>query len=100
MPQNDFVSIPGSERHPVRGAQRIGPAQPDEPLEVIVRVRRRSPLPGTALSERRPPAQRTYLSHTQLEAAHGADPADITSVEAFARQNGLTIVESNPRQDQ
>jgi kumamolisin len=95
MAQSQFVSIPGSDRHPVRGAWRVGPAQPDESLEVTVRVRRKQPLPATALAGHQAPAQRTYLDHTQLEAAHGADPADITQVEDFARQNGLTIVESS-----
>jgi kumamolisin len=95
MAQSHFVSIPGSERHPVRGARRVGPAQPDEPLEVTVRLRRKQPLPATALTDRQAPAQRTYLNHTQLEAAHGADPADITEVEDFARQNSLTVVESS-----
>ena len=85
MAQSQFVSIPGSERHPLRGARRVGPAQPDEPVEVTVRVRRKQALPAMALGESRAPAQRTYLDHTQLEAAHGADQADITAVEAFAR---------------
>jgi kumamolisin len=95
MAQSHFVSIPGSERQPLRGARRVGSAQPDEPLEVTVRVRRKQPLPATALAEPRAPAQRTYLDHAQLEAAHGADPADITAVEAFARQKGLTVIESS-----
>jgi kumamolisin len=98
MAESHFVSVPGSERHPLRGARRVGPAHPDEPLEVTVRVRRKQALPAMALSERRPPAQRTYLDHTQLEAAHGADQADITAVEAFARQNGLTVIESSAGQ--
>jgi kumamolisin len=98
MAQSHFVSVPGSERHPLRGARRVGPAHADEPLEVTVRVRRKQALPAMALSERRPPAQRTYLDHTQLEAAHGADQADITAVEAFAHQNHLTVIESSAGQ--
>jgi kumamolisin len=95
MAQSHFVSIPGSERHPLRGARRVGPAQPDEPLEVTVRVRRKQALPAMAMGERRAPAQRTYLDHTGLEAGYGADPAEIAAVEAFARQNGLTVIESS-----
>jgi kumamolisin len=98
MAQSHFVSVPGSERHALRGARRVGPAHPDEPLEVTVRVRRKQALPAMVLDERRAPAQRTYLDHTQLEAAHGADQADITAVEAFARQNGLTVIESSAGQ--
>ena len=95
MAEQTFVSISGSERQPVRGAKRVGPAQADERIEVTVRVRRKGPLPAAALDGRVSPAKRTYLAHSQLEAAHGADPADLAKVEAFARQAGLTVVESS-----
>ena len=80
MAEHTFVSIPGSDRQPVRGAKRVGPAQADERIEVTVRVRRRTPLPAAALDGRVSPAKRTYLAHSQLEAAHGADPADLAKV--------------------
>jgi kumamolisin len=63
-------------------------------MEVTVRVRRKAPLPAAALDGRVSPAKRSYLAHSQLEAVHGADPADLAKVEAFARQAGLTVVES------
>jgi kumamolisin len=95
MPQSRFVSIPGSERRSLRGARHVGPAQPDEPLEVTVRLRRKNPLPATNLEGRQVPVQRTYLNHIELATAHGADPADIAQVETFARQNGLTVVNAS-----
>jgi len=95
MAEYTFVSIPGSDRQPVRGAKRVGPAQADERIEVTVRVRRKAPLPTAALDGRVSPAKRTYLAHSELEAAHGAEPADLAKVEAFARQSGLTVVESS-----
>ena len=95
MADNSYVSIPGSERQPVRGAKKIGPAPPDEHLEVTVRVRRKQPLPAAAVDGHLHPSRRTYLTHGQLTANHGADPADIAKVETFGRQNGLTVVEAN-----
>ena len=95
MVENRYVSIPGSERQPVRGARRVGPARPDERLEVTVRLRRKNPLAASAVDGRQLPTRRTYLTHAQLDAAHGADPADVAKVEAFARQNGLSVVESS-----
>jgi len=90
-----FVSIPGSERQPLRGARRLGPAKPDERLEVTVRIRRKKPLPAQAMEAQKMPIRRNHLTQAQLEAAHGADPADVAQVEAFARQSGLTVVEAS-----
>lgn len=90
-----LVSIPGSERQPLRGARRLGPAKADEPLEVTVRLRRKQPLPAQAMEAQKTPPRRTHLTHAQLETAHGADPADVARVEAFARQSGLTVVEAS-----
>src|ERR1700743_543093 len=95
MAQSQLVPIPGSEKNALRGAKRIGPANADEQLEVTIRVRRKSPLPPADLQFRPLPARRAYLAHAQLEAAHGADLADMARVEAFARQQGLGIVDSN-----
>ncbi len=95
MSATKFVSIPGSERQAVRGARRTGAARVNERVDVTVRVRRRSPISESAIEGHELPSQRTYLSHAQLDAAHGADSADIAKVETFARQNGLTIDESS-----
>ena len=95
MAQSHFVSIPGSERRPLRGARRVGSAQLDEPLEVTVRLRRKNPLPAAILDGRQVPLHRTYLNHAELDTAHGADRADIAQVETFARQNGLTVINAN-----
>lgn len=95
MPASKFVSIPGSERQVMRGAERTGAARSNERVDVTVLVRRRSPLGASVIAGRDLPSRRNYLTHAQLDAAHGADPADIVMVEAFARQNGLTVVESS-----
>ncbi len=95
MSSNDLVAIPGSERQPVRGARRLGPSRPDERFEVTVRLRRKAPLAASAIDGRRLPALRTYLTHAELVSRHGADAGDIAKVEAFARQQGLVVVETS-----
>jgi kumamolisin len=89
-----MVSIPGSQRKPVRGAHVVGSISDDERMEVTVRVRRRKPIPAAALDGRSSPSSRTYLTHKKLEAEYGADPKDIRKVEAYARKNHLVVIES------
>ena len=44
------------------------------------------------------PAERRYMSRTELANLAGADPADITKIDAFAHQNKLSVTEvSIPR---
>lgn len=62
------VVLPGSVRHPVPGASRIGDSYPHEPVAVTVVLRRAEPRPGA-----------------------GADPADVHAVEDFAHRYGLAV---------
>ncbi len=96
--------VPGSERAPLPGARRVGAADPNDRLEVTVRVRPRawSQLQDRLrqLNEGKAPAAGAppYLTREQFEQAHGADPADLDKVAAFATQHGLVVVEkSAPR---
>jgi kumamolisin len=91
----NLVPLSGSERHAVPGARVVSAAPPDERLEVTVRLRRRQPLPSPMALGAQKTAKRKYLTHAELEARHGADPQDVARVEAFARQHGLTVVESS-----
>ena len=96
--QQNQVPVPGSERVPLPNAKVVGPAAPDERIEVTVRVRPRSSMQAQATSEAmtdRLPHQRKYLSREEYEAAYGADPKDLAKVEAFARANSLVVVESS-----
>jgi kumamolisin len=95
MATNNFVAIAGSERLAVRNARLLGPARSDERMEVTVRLRRKAPLAASAIDGRQKPSQRTYLTHDQLDANHGAEPSEIAKVEAYARQCGLVVVESS-----
>lgn len=88
------VPIRGSRREPLPDAQRVGPAQPDERLEVTVRIR---PKKALTLEPGGPP-EGTHLTREQFEAEYGADPKDLDTVADFATQHGLQVLErSAPR---
>jgi len=78
------------------GAREVGPANPDERLEVSVRLQSRAgkkpALAAEALAQ--PLETRKLLTRDQLEKQHGADPASIRQIEAFAREHGLSVVEA------
>lgn len=82
------VRIDTSERAPMPGAVRGDPVPPDEPVRVSVLVRRRAPMPERAGAD--------HMSHDELAAAHGADPADLETVARVLGGFGLTAVESDP----
>jgi kumamolisin len=81
-----------------QAARSLGPLDPDERIEVSIRVRPRSPVDLARIEEQAtlPPADRHYPSRQEYAAAHGADPADLAKVEAFAREQGLTVEDSSP----
>ncbi len=86
------VILPGSARTVMPGARKVGPADPHERIEVTVFLRRGSS------PKKLPPPQSKRLSRAQFAALHGARPADIKKVRAFAKKYGLKVVqESRPR---
>ena len=98
----DRIPIPGSERSALPGARIVGPANPRERIQVTVLIRRHPSSMGiTSMIEEmgaRKPYERKDLSREEFAAAHGADPDDLKSVEAFAREYGLKIVETSAAQ--
>ncbi len=94
------TAIPGSERgSPLHGARTIGAVPADERIEVTVRVRRRTSLASLAdrgISADLPPSKRKYLTREEYANQHAADPADLAKVEAFAKANGLVVLDSSP----
>ncbi len=92
------VPLSGSHRSAVPGSRVIGPAHPRERIEVTLRLRPRGHIPQNVKLEAtsaRSPRQRQYLTRDQLEAIHGASPADIAQVVAFAHANNLAVVETS-----
>jgi kumamolisin len=96
-PKN-LVPIRGSERAAVVGARVVGAPRPDARLEVTVVVRRRPSAEKFAPAESlgsRLPSQRKHLKRAEFAARHGANPDDVAKIEEFARQNNLTVKETN-----
>jgi len=99
MPTNPNRStVRGSYRIPFGGARAVGPIPKDERFEVTVRVRRKAPLQSLeedGFQADQLPGKRRYLTRDQYVSTHGADPADLAKVEAFARAYGLVVVETS-----
>ena len=99
MPTHPNRSIlQGSARTPLYDAHSTGPVPVDERFEVTVRVRRKAPLQGMTTDgfhADQLPRKRRYLSHDRYAIEHGADPADLEKIEAFAREHHLIVVESS-----
>ena len=79
-------------------AKETGPANPSERLEVTLRLKSRAGNQPAVSMETftQPPQQRTRTTREQFEATHGADPAAIPRIEAFAKEYGLSVVEKSP----
>jgi kumamolisin len=95
-----MVNIPlrGSERAAVPGARALGPADPNERLDVTILVRRRARQEFAArlaacVSGRAPGR---HLSRDEFAKRHGADPADLAAVRAFAAAHGLAVEQEHP----
>ena len=91
-PKNQ-LPLAGSERAPLEGAREIGPANPNETVDVTIRLRSRAgekPIVNAA-EFTKPIEKRTILSRKDFEQRHGADPDNIARVESFARQHKLTV---------
>jgi kumamolisin len=90
------LPIESTERKPVPGAKRIGPADAAEKLTVSIRVRRRQdapPVPG--LKDYGPNVPRQRFSREEFAAKFGASQADLDRVAQFGRSYGLEVVESS-----
>jgi kumamolisin len=85
--------IAGSERGLRSGSTLIGPSNPDERVEITVRVRSKGKkLPSADAIGKLPPLKRRYMSREEFAKAHGAANADLAKVKAFAAKNGLKVV--------
>ena len=94
---SDRVEVPGSELTP-RNGERFLPAaiNSSQSLTVTIRLRRNPNQSG--------PSEQDLLSGKYQPSAQGqaaarasiaADPADVAAVEAFAGQNGLTVLDAD-----
>jgi kumamolisin len=91
------VPLQGATKHRPKNAEVVGEA-PSGEFNVTVMVRHKQPLPPISQHAKLKPHERNYLSREQQADTYGADPADIAKVEAFARDNNLRVVRSDPAQ--
>lgn len=94
---NQPVPIAGSERAALPGSRVIASANPDEVIQVTVRLRPRTPLNAADLLRKgaQPAPERQHLTHEEYEQQHGANPDDVPKIEDFAHQHQLAIVETD-----
>jgi hypothetical protein len=84
------VVLPGSERPLLPGSKVLGPADPDQVLEITLKLRRKAPLPD--------PAQRQQVSldRAAFAAQYGASSGDIATVKQVLGRYGLEVVSDDP----
>jgi len=92
------LPLAGSERAPLEGAREIGPANPNEIVDVTIRLRSRAGKKPIVNADEftKPIEERTILSRKEFEKLHGAAPDSIARVESFAREHKLTVKEKSP----
>jgi kumamolisin len=94
-----LVPLAGSERALRPGSKLLGPADPNERVEVTVRLRSRNKKKiAVEKIGATPPLKRRYLSREEFAAAYGAAPADVAKIKSFAKKNKLALVAVNPAQ--
>jgi kumamolisin len=91
------VRLEGSTKRRLPNAEVVGEV-PSAEFRVTVTVRRRNQLPSLEEQSNQKPSERTYMTREEHANKHGADPADIAKVEAFARENGLRVAHTNAGQ--
>jgi kumamolisin len=98
--RRNYVVLAGSERRERQDARPIGAVDPNERLQVTLLLR-----PNTPAEEQKnfikelsaqPPSQKRHLSRAEFLERRGASPEDVRKAEAFALENGLTVVRTEP----
>lgn len=90
-------ALQGSDRTPLKDAREIGPADPNEIVDVTMRLRSKAGDEPIVDGEdlKRPLTERTVLSRKEFEETHGADESSMKAVEEFAREHKLLVKEKS-----
>lgn len=90
--------LKGSEKRPSANARLIGPADPQERMEVTILVRRRDRRGLQDRLDRLCRGDRSVPRLTRADFAqwHGASASDMNAVKSFARARGLAVVQEHP----
>lgn len=90
-------ALRGSDRIPMKGAREVGPADPNEIVDVTIRLRSKAGEEPIVDGEdlKRPLTERNVLTRKEFEAKHGADENSMRQVEDFAREHKLVVKEKS-----
>jgi kumamolisin len=93
--RQDRVELKGSARAALPGGKDVGPADPNQQIEVSVLLRRGSKDANFAASVDQVssslPRDREYLTREEFAKQHGASTQDIEKIRAFAAEYGLKV---------
>jgi kumamolisin len=81
-----LVPLPGSDRTPVAGAERVQDAAPDDQVSVTVVLRRRADADLTPRTEPDPVERRRAFAESA-----GADPEEMDAVRSYLEDAGLQV---------
>jgi len=93
--RQDRVEVKGSARSAFPGGKDVGPADPNQQIEVTLFLRRgskRGKFPSEAELAAGRPHERKYLTREEFARLHGASAADLKKIDAFAAEHGLKVV--------
>jgi kumamolisin len=79
-----------------RGALRAGQLDPEQLLDLTIVLAQKGPLPPLHVArpiESQPSGRTKFLSHTELQQAHGAVAHSVETVTEFANRHKLSLVE-------
>jgi len=95
MQSQERIALAGSHREPAANASAPSPIDNHELVEVTVVLRRRAQSHSPAVEQFGYQGSHAAKYHRREDFAvlHGADPADIALIEAFAHQYSLTVRE-------
>jgi kumamolisin len=90
MVNASHVVLPGSRRRLLPGSRLIGHCNPNQRVELTLKLRRKKELPPL---QGRPTAP---ISRAEAAAAYGASPTDIDRVRAVMKAHGLEVLRDDP----
>ncbi len=99
-PSLQKFAIPGSRRPPIPEAKLLGRSSPAQRITLSIYARQNPRPPATsvraldALSADLP-GQRRYLDAEEFNSVYGADPADLETIAAWAKANGLDVLQTS-----
>lgn len=91
MPDESFVTVPGSQRHPVPDVVASGELDSAARIGITLVLRRRAALPGDLVEGP------TIVSRAEFADRFGADPTDIQLVTRVLTGYGLTVESADAR---